>query len=94
MPWTEPGRENRWERRQRRIAVLLLLLIPLGIPVGLLAPNSVSLVEGPAAALPELDTATGAMPRLEDDYEPMRIMRKDSPPNVQLRFEPTPFVEW
>lgn len=79
MPTRSSERENesRWERRQRRAIALLLLLIPLGIPAGLFAPNFIAIVshEDPFPGL-DFDSSTA---RVELDHEPLRYRQPFSP---------------
>jgi len=77
---SEQEHEAPWERRQRRVVALLLLLLPLGIPAGLFAPNFIAIMtsENPISGLVvEPDSA-----RVELDHAPLRY-RQHFPPNFE-----------
>lgn len=71
--------ESHWERRQRRLVALLLLLIPLAIPAGLFAPNLVAVITAESDPSPGYGLEPEA-PRVELDHEPL-THRRDVPRN-------------
>jgi hypothetical protein len=89
--------DSRWERRQRRIAALMFVLIPLAIPAGIFAPNFIAVVT-------TVDRYPGETPANEDtrvalDHEPLRHPRHFpqgvTPPQTHTAkfarlFRPTP----